>query len=175
MPLEGPRFVLVSRGPMLAGGLCFGTSNDRCPDVGFQRDMDVNHPELVAVAAGGAGDPLPLGEVPVLFSLKFQLARFLPQNMKGSSRATGTSSRAAPGEDSSAEAMAVACSKEMSPCCRAELSSSESPNTLPVATMALALPTEVPITRASSELSSSLRASVATPNAASLSARVDRE
>ena len=42
---------------------------------------------------------------------------------------------------------------------------------LPVATTLLALPTEVPVTRASSETSSSLRDSAATPKAASLSAR----
>jgi hypothetical protein len=81
---------------------------------------------------------------------------------KASRCATGTSSAAAPGEDSSAEAISVAWSNEISPCWRASLNSPEAPSTLPVATTALAFPTEVPVTRASSDASFTLRASAAT-------------
>ncbi len=59
----------------------------------------------------------------------------------------------------------------MSPRISAELSSSEEAMTVPVVTTFFALPTEEPVSRASSEESSSLRERAAMPKETSLAAR----
>ena len=51
---------------MEAGGLPLGPVDDRGADVGLQGEMDVDHAELVAVAAGRPGAVLAGGEVGVL-------------------------------------------------------------------------------------------------------------
>lgn len=67
--------------------------------------------------------------------------------------------------------MWVAWSREMAPVCIAVARSGDDSNTLPVVTTACALPTDVPVVLATTEASSTLRATAATPNAATFSAR----
>jgi hypothetical protein len=59
---------------MEAGGLGLGPVDDRGPDVGLQGEVDVDHAEVVGVAAGTAGGVLAGAEVTVLLGFQDDLA-----------------------------------------------------------------------------------------------------
>ncbi len=71
MTLEGRS---VARGARQAGGFRLGPCHDRGPDVGFQREMDVHHAELIAVAASASRGVLALRQISVLFGIEPRLS-----------------------------------------------------------------------------------------------------
>ena len=66
MGREGLGGAVAPRGAMEAGGLGLGPVDEGGPDVGLQGEVDVDHAEVVAVAAGSPGGVLAGGEVGVL-------------------------------------------------------------------------------------------------------------
>jgi hypothetical protein len=56
-----------------AVGFGLGPGHDRGPDVGLKRQVDVDHAESVAMAAGTARGPLAASEVVVLLGLQLRL------------------------------------------------------------------------------------------------------
>ncbi|MEO8323879.1 MAG: hypothetical protein ABI571_07070 [Actinomycetota bacterium] len=134
--------------------------------------MDVDHPEFVGVAAGRPGGMLACREIPVLFGFELDLAGFLLEDVErlflSDLKQLGCrsgSSALGPGD------LGRLFQRETEPCCRATLSSAESPSTFPVATVSLACPIDVPVTRASENASSSFPARAATPKSTNRRAR----
>jgi hypothetical protein len=68
--LERLRGAVLFRLAIAPGGLGFGPIHDRGPDVGLQRQVDVDHAEVVAVASRKPGLTLALSEAAVLLGLQ---------------------------------------------------------------------------------------------------------
>jgi hypothetical protein len=68
--LERLRMAALLGRAMQPGGLGLGSVDDGGPDVRFEGEMDVDHAELVAIAAGTSGVFLASGEVSALLGLE---------------------------------------------------------------------------------------------------------
>jgi hypothetical protein len=130
-------------------------------DVGLQREIDVDHAELVGMATRIAGGALARSEISVLLGVELGFTGPVFEDVKRLALGDRHELARGSGADSSAVAISAAWSKEMSPCSKAALRSFEVATTLPVDTTARARPIEVPVTRASCDASSSLRDSPA--------------
>jgi hypothetical protein len=133
--------------------------------------MDVDHAELVRVAASAAGVALASCQVLVLLSLELGLSGLLLEYLEGLPLSDREQLGGCAGGILLSFGDLGGLIQRDIPWRKASLRSSELRRILPVVTVSLARPSEVPVTQASSETLSSLRASAATPKAASRWAR----